>query len=213
MRSAPGVRLLAASAGLITILSGTFAGAPAQAASPIGLSNDGVHWSSSLGGSLFAPGVRWVPGDTRSASFYVRNQASDPADLTIAVNATDPDGVLTHDDLSLRVQFGDGPPELLAVGGAGRVNADVLPEGHVRRATVIASLAAGSGNRSQSAGVSFELQVTLVQASAVALGDSGLLARTGADPRWPLAVGCVLLGLGVALLRLRRERTGGPNRG
>lgn len=72
--------------GLLAALGMTVAlAAPAAAADELGVSKDAVTWSSELPGSLFDNSTRWVPGDSRTATFYVRNQSADYGKLTIDI--------------------------------------------------------------------------------------------------------------------------------
>lgn len=80
--------------------------APASAADEIGLSRDGERWGDSLTQPLFDPDTLWVPGDSRTVSFYVRNQADSRATLTTTVRTGDRDALLANDHITLRARAG-----------------------------------------------------------------------------------------------------------
>lgn len=50
--------------------------------------NDGL-WSTSLEGPMFDRNIRWVPGDTRTAEFRVRNGTDEDGNLSIHVDGPD----------------------------------------------------------------------------------------------------------------------------
>lgn len=75
--------------------------APAAAAQEIGLSRDGVTFAEQLPGPIFEPSTLWVPGDERSATFFVRNQGVSAADLTILVTEGDDGGLISSGDADL----------------------------------------------------------------------------------------------------------------
>ena len=51
----------------------------------LGLSSDGVTFAETLKKPLFDSAIRWVPGDVRVATFYVRNQAETAGNLQVAI--------------------------------------------------------------------------------------------------------------------------------
>lgn len=58
----------------------------ARAAAPtLEFSTDGVSWSATPLASVFASGFRYVPGDTETATVYVRNVRSIPTSVMAAV--------------------------------------------------------------------------------------------------------------------------------
>ena len=66
---------------------------PARAEGELALSSDGVTWTGSLRTPLFDAAERWVPGDERTASFWVANRAAGRAEVSIVAtdgNACDP---------------------------------------------------------------------------------------------------------------------------
>ncbi|MCL3836923.1 hypothetical protein [Aeromicrobium duanguangcaii] len=78
--------------------------APATAADEIGVSRDGRNWSATLTEPLFDPDTRWVPGDTRTVSFFVRNQASSHARLVATVRSDDGDDLWSDGHVTLRAR-------------------------------------------------------------------------------------------------------------
>ncbi|GEM_PF-6585427 len=202
------VRLVrwAAAVALVAMLVG---GAPAEAAPGatavgVAVSRDGVHWSARLPTPLFDAATAWVPGDSRSAAFYIRNQAADPARLSVAVRVSDPDGLVGNKDIRIGAGIpGASPHEL--TGGTTRWDGPVLAVGQARQLSITADFDPASPNRSQRRHLSFDVVVTLssdlgMEGSPGSGGPGGPLAFTGADLRWSTLAVAALLGVGVALL-------------
>ncbi|KQZ70126.1 hypothetical protein ASD66_10700 [Nocardioides sp. Root151] len=191
----------------------------AHAADELGVSRDGRTWADHLDGSLFDSRLLWVPGDVRTAAFYVRNQADDAGTLTISVESRDPDRLLRDDDLRIETRVGDqGWVALEQRDGAHRWEHSALPAGDSRRVQVRASFDPASANDSQRDHVGFRFMVTLADADAGAGpgddGGDGLpgagLPDTGAPAvGWTLVVAGIAIGTGLALMkRGRRGETG-----
>lgn len=186
--------------------------APVHAADQLALSRDGQHWSAQLPGSLFDPAVRWVPGDRRTESFFVRNTTSDRGELAISVHSTDPDRLLTRDDVVLEVRVGDRAWRTLD--GARRsvkLDSSTLAGGEQTRVSVRASFRPDAGNRTQRDSLGLDFAVRLSDAGAGDGGDDddggqddggGLLPDTGARAAgWMLVVAGAAVGVGLALMR------------
>lgn len=176
---------------------------PAVAADELRLSSDGTHWSSNLQEPLFDPGCRWVPGDSETGSFYVRNQASSAGDLTIDVRDEHGDRDLSA-DLSFRARAGGGGWIDVERDGTSHVlNTSALPAGQSVRVDLSASFNRASTNRTQTKAVGFRFRVTLSDAQ----GGSGVLPATGSGVEpWMLWIGAIMIGSGLALVARRRER-------
>jgi LPXTG-motif cell wall-anchored protein len=80
--------------------------APASADDQMGLSRDGKQWTDTLTEPLFDSESLWVPGDSSTVSFYVRNQAGTGASLTISVRTNSGHEVLADDNIVLRARSG-----------------------------------------------------------------------------------------------------------
>lgn len=195
------------------VLIGPLAGT-AYAADELGVSRDGRTWSDRLPGSLFDPSVRWVPGDTRTESFFVRNRASDRGELRIQASSSDPDRLLRDDEVSIRVRIGNGAWQALD-GGARSVRIDEasLGAGEQARVTVRAAFAPTSGNRTQRDSLALHFVVTLTDASAGDGGEGddedggGLLPDTGTEVAgWTVVLAAMSAGAGLALMRRGSRR-------
>lgn len=79
---------------------------PAAADDEIGLSRDGINWSTSLETPLFDPDFRWVPGDVEERTFQVRNDGPSDGVVTVDLVAQDPDGLLDSVDFALEARLG-----------------------------------------------------------------------------------------------------------
>lgn len=134
---------------------------PAQASSPIGLSRDGATWDSTLVTPLFDSAERWVPGDTRTETFYVRNQSSDEAllKLTIASIESDPLWVSGELDLSMRV---DGAT-WVALDSGMSTPASVLSPGDDVRVDIRADYEPTGTNQSQTRDLDFTVTALLTE--------------------------------------------------
>ena len=192
-----------------TVLLASLGTAPALAGSEVGLSLDGSHWSDRLSRPLFAPGLRWVPGDREVASFYVRNQGPTGARLTVGVQTRDPDEVLAGDDLLLMARAAGGPWVRLDNG------ADVVPllSGALARTDEVrvdvrAVLRWSATSRSEARALPFDLVVRLSQLGLDGgMDDGGVLPGTGSEVRiWVVVLGAGLVGGGLVLVLLTRRR-------
>lgn len=199
---------------------------PAHAADEIGLSNDGATWSSSLPQPLFDPAFRWVPGDSETASFYVRNQGPSSALMTVEARSADTDDLLENDDITLRARADGGQWVSLDNGVASEsLTARSIGQGGVVQIDVNASFDPASTSRSQDKRVALRFAVTLADAlegpgdddsdgaddGAAGSGTggpdaSGIIPSTGSvvDPLL-LLIGAIMVGVGLALAARRRR--------
>ncbi|HET6153921.1 MAG TPA: hypothetical protein VFE15_13285 [Marmoricola sp.] len=189
--------------------------APASAAPQIGLSADGQTWSATLPAPLFDAADLWVPGDMRTASFYVRNQAADSGTLSVTAVVGDPDKLLDHRDVALQVRRDSGPWVSLPAGTTARPFGDqALAAAAQARIDIRAELLPSSPNRSQTTALHLDFRVGLTerahQAAAPTGHGGGLLPETGGVPFRVLAIGLALVAAGVLtqfflLISERRE--------
>ncbi|RYY50067.1 MAG: hypothetical protein EON53_03430 [Actinomycetales bacterium] len=153
----------------------------AYASGEIGVSEDGTSWSSGLDGPLFDPDVRWVPGDSRTKTFYVRNQGPTGASMTIEARSTDEDDLLADDEIDLRARADGGAWVDLRNGAASaELTDDAIEQDGVVRVDVNASFDPASSNRSQTARVALDFRVHLADAVG-SDGESDADADGGAD--------------------------------
>jgi LPXTG-motif cell wall-anchored protein len=207
-----GCRLLAAV--LVLLLTA----APAHAAGELGLSRDGVTWTPQLTDPLFDSSVRWVPGDVRSESFFVRNQSSAGGRLSIDILGTSIHTLLDTGDVDIDAQGAGGAWVVVSSPGTHRLLSEgSVPAGGVREVAVTVHFDPASTNVSQLKSLELAFRVNLVQdvdadgsdGSDGSDGDddgSGILPDTGAPPAWWAIVGLATLGLGV--VGTRRVRPG-----
>ncbi|WP_313407750.1 LPXTG cell wall anchor domain-containing protein [Aeromicrobium sp.] len=139
---------------------------PASAADQIGLSLDGTHWADTLEDSLFDPDVVWVPGDSHTVSFYVRNQADTNAVLSAAVLSGDGDHLLAGKHVSLRARAGGQWFPLVNGHPSPELTAASITPGEQVRVDVEAAFDPASSNASQSAALDVMLRVRLADAAA-----------------------------------------------
>ena len=201
-------RLLAAGV-LAALLLAAPAAPAARAADEAGVSSDGRSWSDDLDRPLFDPGFRWVPGDVESQTFHLRNRSADPATYQVAVTSVDHQALLGSGDVVLDLRVAGGTWERLRP-APGEAVVDDLALGPGRETTVElrASFDPAAGNDSQRSVADLRLRVLL--AGIPPEGDQGVgpsaLPATGAPAvAWPLALGAVLCGMGLALVRRSRR--------
>ena len=96
-------RVAVVAAGALLALA--YAG-PARASGEVLVSNTDSGFAETLAEPLFDPALRWVPGDVRSATFYVRNNTADPAGLSLSVIDEDAGELLDSGALHVRVSSG-----------------------------------------------------------------------------------------------------------
>jgi hypothetical protein len=204
----------------------------AVAADKLGLSNDGIHWSSNLAAPLFDPSFRWVPGDREESAFWVRNQSSDRATLDVALVGSGIDSLMETGDLAIAVRAEGGPwYSATQVGRQSLISSMSVGPGHMEKVTVAVVFAAASTNESQVRQYDLAFDVRLTQDTSggsdsdsdgnsrsdddesdggAGRGQDDGLPGTGGSPWWVFLLGTGLTAGGVALAtRTRKERTNG----
>lgn len=201
--------------------------AAAHAADELGLSNDGATWSGSLEQPLFDSAIRWVPGDSRSESFFVRNQAQEDGELSVRVLAVTRDDLLDTGDLQVSARAGEGPWSRVDEPGTHVLVQRDLAVGERERVDVRVELDPASTNVSQLRMLDLQLDARLTQSLPDAVGDrddevasggaerapgtggqlgtGGLLPSTGGIASWILLLAGVSVVAGTATL-VRRGR-------
>lgn len=183
----------------------------AQAADEIGVSRDGVTWSSSLPGGLFDSISLWVPGDSETEAFYVRNQGPSNAFLTIEARSADTDELLSNHDIALRVRVDAGPWVDLVNGEPSEsLSQQSIGQGDSVQVDVSATFDPASTNESQGKELALSFSVTLADSLEGDDGDDGddggLLPGTGAQlSAWLLVLAGVMLVVGSRLARRGQE--------
>ena len=193
---------------------------PATAADEIGLSIDGVSWSSHLTQPLFDPALVWVPGDDEVSSFYVRNQGPSGANLTVVARTADSDNLVADDDLKLWVRAGGGSWIRVQNGAVSTAPASgIASEGSVTRVDLRVRFDPASVSQSEAKALRLNVVITLTEAvpdesdsdgsdrSDHSDGSDGRLPGAGSSvkPQWMwFAAG--LVGGGVVLVGASRRR-------
>lgn len=190
-----------ATALLTTVLLVGVPGGPAHAGRDIDFSRDGRTWAPQLTAPLFAPEMRWVPGDRRVASFWVRNGG--PAGAVMRVRAEVVGDLVHRGDVILRartartgwVELG-GPVSTADRGpGVGRSGST--------RVDVEATFDPAATNQTQEEQVELGVDITL---TADRVDEGAPLPATGTTvPAWLLVSAAASLLAGALLLRRRRR--------
>lgn len=206
-------RFLARLAGVALILAATSA-SPATAAGELGLSLDGVNWASSITDPLFDPSFRWVPGDSETETFYVRNQGGSAGDLAVDVIGSQAGALLDSSDLHITARGGGGDWVTVSESGTHRLlTAPDIADGAEAPIDVNVSFDGASPNQTQLLAADLAFRITLSESSPGGPDNGsdggGLLPGTGApELGWLIAIGAALIGIGLAFVSRRREQVG-----
>ncbi|MEJ1090369.1 hypothetical protein [Microbacterium istanbulense] len=194
-------RLVAALAVMLSALTLVFAGATgASAADGISVSRDGRTWASTLPSPLFDDSVRWVPGDTRVAQFFVRNDSGMPSEMQVDFVSTRIDELVRIGDLEVSARVDGGPWGSVDAAQTEELADATVAAGGVRPVEVRVTLPSDSPNLTQILDLAFEVRVTLSQ-------QAGGLIPTGGDIRLALlVVAATVAATGAILLGLARRR-------
>lgn len=197
----------------------------ASAAGELGLSPDGVTWGDTLPGPLFDPSFRWVPGDSETASFWVRNQSTDDGVLYVTMLTGPVETLIDTGDLTVSAKVDAGAYVGADTAGEHRlVNQVAVAPGEKRKVTVKVDFDPSSSNVSENQQLDLNFRVSLVQdVTAVqppdnggngngtgngnGNGNGGDLPGTGSTVEpWMLLVGASLVGAGFGLIGAARRR-------
>lgn len=160
------LRIAAYLLGALALLVGTHT--PAFASNELGLSSDGVHWGNSLPGQLFDPAFRWVPGDSETRTFYVRNQSKDAAVLDVTMITGPAEALIDTGDLKVGVRVDNGAFESATTSGT-HVLASQVPvaRGQKHRIDVRVDFDPASTNLSETKRLRLRFNVRLTQDASV----------------------------------------------
>jgi len=193
---------------LFAVLIALFSSAaPAAAAGELGISSDGVTFTPTFHGPLFDSDVRWVPGDTRSATFYVRNEGGTPARMSVDVLGDHVGDLLDSGDVTITASASSSSGSTTSGVERRLVALPQVAANEIVPVTVRVDFDFSSPNTTQLRSTDLRFRVNLSQTSAEVGGDdgNGPLPDTGAPTLWTLALGAVLLGTGVAIVSRRRQ--------
>jgi hypothetical protein len=209
---------VAAAVGLLGALASPAGASAATVGDPGGdvvVSSDGVSWGPQLSAPLFDPSARWVPGDIRTVSFYVRNGGAGPASLRIEGRDAVTGELTDERAVALFARADGGRWQRLRMGAmSGQLNVVAVPVGQVSHVEVRAVFEPDADNHSQEEAADLTFVVGLQDASATGPGGgeqvvTGHLPGVGApEVLAPLATGAALVGTGVVLVGRRRVRHG-----
>ncbi len=195
--------------GIAVVLVGALAAPASAAGDQIGLSRDGLSWTSQLDSPLFDPAARWAPGDTRVETFLVRNQSTTDGLLDIELLDGSVDELLATGDLHVAVKVGDAAWTAVS-GVSSRALAEsmsVAPGEHEQvRVRVTLDEAATNQSQALSLDLGFTARLTQDAESTGPLGPLGSLPETGGPSGWLALTGGVLLAAGWFLVGSRRRK-------
>jgi preprotein translocase subunit SecG len=204
--------LVAALLAVVAILG--FATPASAAGNKLQLSADGVTWGNNLPGPLFAPSFRWVPGDSETRSFFVRNHTGQDAVLTLFLLPAQYGDLMASGDITVSAQVDGGAWVSATTADNTHVLVDnaAVPGKAVRKINVRVAFAAGATNATQDRVVGLAFDVSLTQGALVlapttggghgngGVSPPGSLPGTGNDLS-PLTIvlGVLLCALGAGL--------------
>ena len=222
-------RLAAAALAAIALVVGIPLPADAAPGDGVLVSTDGVHFSSALPSGLFPASTVLIPGASRTATLYVKNDSSVPSQLFVSASRVVVSSRDFAQSLSLRATSAASPGttavRLDAVAGCATLLAQRLAPGAVTELTLTLAMADVTARVAQGESLSAVLGLALVESDTsvapasgcdtggvqlpvLALPDSdGGLAYTGSAILYPalMAVGA-LLGVGALFVLAARRR-------
>lgn len=185
MRGHPNALLALVLCVLATMLlapAGTAAASDAETTSPgISFRTADGPWVTSLPAPLFDEQLLWVPGDTRTATFLVRNDSSEEARLQIEGVTSVVDDLIRVGELTVEARVDGEDWRSTTEPGTHDLSSRPSAPGEVRTIDVRVTLPWDAANPSQQLSVMFDLRVTLIATSA-GVGPAGD-AATGPDSR------------------------------
>lgn len=182
---------------------------PVYADDLVGVSLDGSDWTDQLRRPLFDPALRWVPGDTETRSFWVRNQGPTAASMQLALRRTGLGPLLSRHDVQIDGRV-DGGSWTSLTDDAGRTLADgVLAQGEEVRVDVRVAFAPEATNPSERERLPLRFAVRLTQNDAVDDGPQHLPDTGNGVAGWMVWLGAALVGAGLTLLAAARRREAG----
>ncbi len=187
--------------------------APAGASEgALDVSRNGVTWVDSISDPLFDADLRWIPGDTRTASFFVRHRGGTPGHLVVDVIGSTAGGLLDSGDLHISARGGGGTwTEVNRPGTHRLLTVPGLASGSIEKVHVTVAFDRLSQNATQLSSTRLLFRITLTDTAATGNpngNDDGMLPDTGGPSRWWLAVGAAALIVGGLALRATRRRVG-----
>jgi len=193
------VRLLCVAAFLMSSSA-----APAFASSPLQLSLDGIHWTDSITDPLFDPAMRWVPGDSETATFFVRNDGGGAGDLRVDVIGSAAGQLLDSGMLHITAKGGGGTWSSVSSPGLHRLlTAPHIPDGAVEPIAVNVAFDAAATNPTRVSSAKLQFRVTLSESTS---SPHAPLPGTGApDLRRYAALSAVLIGTGLVFISRRTK--------
>ena len=215
-------------AALLAVVSVLGLAVPATAAGHLQLSSNGATWGNNLSAPLFDPAFRWVPGDSQTASFYIRNQTGQDAVLDLIMLPAQYGDLMKSGDLTVSGQVDGGT----WVGATSADNSHFLitsapvPGKAVRKINIRIDMTGSSSNATQDRQVGLAFDVALTQGKAIVLAptqggghghgtggkDPNALPKTGNDVSPLMILLAVLLCAGGAALAVLSQRDGTKER-
>ena len=177
------------------------------------VSQDGVTWVDSITDPLFDSDVRWIPGESRTGSFFIRHRGGTPGHLVVDVIGSASGGLLDSGDLHVSARGGGGTWREISTAGTHRLlTVPDLPSGAIEKIVVTVAFDQRSTNATQQSAAHLLFRVTLTESSATDGpgeehdgGGNGPLPDTGAPDAWWLAVtAAVLIATGLLLVASSR---------
>jgi hypothetical protein len=163
-------RLAAVGLAALVVLGTLLSASPAAASTPgVELSSDGVHYSATYSGSLFASAALMVPQSTQTGEFWVRNASSEPAYLRISLSGLTGGGTAFSHALTVSASTTGGAGTPVALDAAAPcyvlTQGQLLNPGASVKVTAQLSMADLTGLTGQHATTGFDVIVGLSDAA------------------------------------------------
>lgn len=163
---------------VVALLIGTTS--PANASDGISFSRDGTNWSETLSEPIFAESIRWVPGDVRTGSFYVRSDAEMNTLMSVDVLTSKRQELIDTGDLLVEVRIAGGTWEPTTTAGTNLLATQAVAAGDFYLVEVRATFLGEATNQSELLGLDLRFRVTLTQEVTPGGVTAPPLALTGA---------------------------------
>lgn len=158
---------------------------PTRDTAGISLSGDGISWGTSLSRPVFEESTRWVPGDVRTAEFFIRSDAPTPGRLEVDL-LTQAQGEMTGKRaLQIEARIADGAWQPATDFGRVGLFVDSVEPGAKVRVEVRVGFSPKATNRTKRLQVSVHSQISLQPTRArreSALGYRALSSSGGGSP-------------------------------
>lgn len=197
--------------------TGASADSVAAGSGGVAFSTDGRTWGRTMPDALFDSRLRWVPGDSRTATLFVRNDSGLSARMQVEEVASPVDGLRDRGALTVEFRVGGESWRPSAGPGDRGVSSTPIAPNEVRSVEVRVSIPWESTNDAQTTAVNLDLRIVLTSPDAAsptppdpvpsgAPPAAVALPQTGAAVPWSLIVVALALLAAGGMMLASRDR-------